>query len=399
MHLSLPFKYTERKSLVAFLLLFNTFSWYYLIGMIIGKMGYVFGNSEYNFLWFSFSFSIIISIIFGSFLSTKTRFLRIWILFGVLTSLISMVLTFSSPIISLFIICLLGISLGIGLPSCLSYFAKVIPIERRGRMSGTVFFVVLLIMPFFHICMSFLDKVLSAIFVALWRMCLLLGLLLLGKEKIELTSKESVSFLFVLRNRTFYLYFISWLMLTSIESFGAIFVETSTNDFLIYIKVIEPIFAGISALITGIFSDRIGRKRIIIFSFTSLGISFAVLGLIPYVWSLWILHSIITGIALGSLWTFFVIVLWGDMATDGSEKFYALGEIPFFLSEIFSLIFTPYLALIPQSNAFSLAAFFLFIAVIPLLYAPETLPEKKIREIELRLYVEKAKKIKQRYAK
>jgi len=46
---------------------------------------------------------------------------------------------------------------------------------------------------------------------------------------------------------------------------------------------------------------------------------------------------------------------------------------------------------------FSFAAFFLFLAVIPLMYAPETLPEKLIRQKELRRYVEKAKKIREKY--
>jgi hypothetical protein len=32
------------------------------------------------------------------------------------------------------------------------------------------------------------------------------------------------------------------------------------------------------------------------------------------------------------------------------------------------------------------------------MYAPETLPEKKIKEMELRSYAEKAKKIKEKYA-
>jgi len=37
------------------------------------------------------------------------------------------------------------------------------------------------------------------------------------------------------------------------------------------------------------------------------------------------------------------------------------------------------------------------LAVIPLMYAPETLPEKKIRERELKGYIDKAKKVKEKY--
>jgi len=61
-----------------------------------------------------------------------------------------------------------------------------------------------------------------------------------------------------------------------------------------------------------------------------------------------------------------------------------------------SLLFAPYVALIPETSAFSLAAFFLFIAVIPLLYAPETLPEKKIQQRQIKIYTEEALKLKQK---
>jgi len=44
----------------------------------------------------------------------------------------------------------------------------------------------------------------------------------------------------------------------------------------------------------------------------------------------------------------------------------------------------------------SIASFFLFLAVLPLFYAPETLPEKEIKERELKEYLKKARKIKEK---
>jgi hypothetical protein len=43
-----------------------------------------------------------------------------------------------------------------------------------------------------------------------------------------------------------------------------------------------------------------------------------------------------------------------------------------------------------------LASSFLFLAILPLLYAPETLPEKKIKERELKEYLKKASKMKEK---
>jgi hypothetical protein len=47
--------------------------------------------------------------------------------------------------------------------------------------------------------------------------------------------------------------------------------------------------------------------------------------------------------------------------------------------------------------AFSVAAFFLFLAVLPLISAPETLPEKKMELRRLRSFAEEAQKAKEKY--
>jgi hypothetical protein len=44
-----------------------------------------------------------------------------------------------------------------------------------------------------------------------------------------------------------------------------------------------------------------------------------------------------------------------------------------------------------------LASFFLFVAVLPLIYAPETLPEKKMELRRLRSFAEEARKAKEKY--
>jgi hypothetical protein len=61
-------------------------------------------------------------------------------------------------------------------------------------------------------------------------------------------------------------------------------------------------------------------------------------------------------------------------------------------------VVVPFAGDIKAVTAFSLASFFLFVAVLPLMYAPETLPEKKIKDRELRDYLEKAKRTKDKYA-
>jgi len=59
----------------------------------------------------------------------------------------------------------------------------------------------------------------------------------------------------------------------------------------------------------------------------------------------------------------------------------------------------PYIGSVLPEASFSFASLFLFIAVLPLIYAPETLPEKKIQERQIRKYVEEARKVAEKKSK
>ena len=99
------------------------------------------------------------------------------------------------------------------------------------------------------------------------------------------------------------------------------------------------------------------------------------------------------GITWGLLFSVFFTVVWGDLGEHyEKEKFYVLGGVPLLLTNFLSVLITPYAASIPLGTAFTVASFFLFTAVIPLMYAPETLPEKSIKDRDLKSYVEKATK-------
>ncbi|GAI12120.1 unnamed protein product, partial [marine sediment metagenome] len=93
----------------------------------------------------------------------------------------------------------------------------------------------------------------------------------------------------------------------------------------------------------------------------------------------------------------FIFVVWGDMSNGGrGEKFYALGTIAIPIAVMLSIFFSPWLKIIDISSAFSLASFLIFLAIIPVFLAPELLPEKVIKEREIKKYVEGAKKVARR---
>jgi hypothetical protein len=94
-----------------------------------------------------------------------------------------------------------------------------------------------------------------------------------------------------------------------------------------------------------------------------------------------------------------LFAIWGDLS-DGKSRpeYYAVGFLPYALSGFVQVTLGPLMAeVVPAYAILSFAAFFLFLAIFPLMYAPETLPENVFRERELRGYIEKAKRVREKF--
>jgi len=242
------------------------------------------------------------------------------------------------------------------------------------------------------------DSLVSHLIPPVWRALGLIVLFLTKPSDFVLEKRKHASFEFVFSNRSFLLYLIPWLMFSLIDGFETVvfgsILELGFYDFL---RIIGAIIGTVSAFVSGVMSDYVGRKRVVIYGFISLGLAYAVIGIAPENLTSWYFYSVIDGIAWGVFTVSFFLVLWGDISSDSaSEKYYAIGCIPFFLADLMGFLFVP-LASIPANAAFSVASLFLFMAVLPLMYAPETMPERKIELRRLRKYVEKAKKIREKY--
>ena len=143
--------------------------------------------------------------------------------------------------------------------------------------------------------------------------------------------------------------------------------------------------------------DLKGRKVVIIIGLVMLGLGYAMLSLFPPSLFVQAFFIIADGIAFGIFTVAFIFVVWGDMSNgERGEKFYALGNITISIAVMFSIFFSPWLKMIDASSAFSLASFFIFLAIIPIFLAPELLPEKVIKEREIKKYIKEAKKVARR---
>ncbi|MEM1757670.1 MAG: hypothetical protein QW770_06555, partial [Candidatus Bathyarchaeia archaeon] len=151
----------------------------------------------------------------------------------------------------------------------------------------------------------------------------------------------------------------------------------------------------------GFICDFRGRRMAGILGFVLLGLSY---GILSFFYSFDIVKNffiVVEGIAWGILYVTFVFVIWGDIS-EGADReiYYFLGNLPFLISNVIYFFAEKFkiAEIIAVSASFSVASFFIFLAVVPLLYAPETLPERVIREKELRSYVEKAKRLVEKYS-
>jgi MFS family permease len=155
---------------------------------------------------------------------------------------------------------------------------------------------------------------------------------------------------------------------------------------------IESIIIALVAVISGFVADKWGRKRLTIVGFIMLGIGYAVIGLSPDLTGS-LVYIISDGVAWGIFYVLFLFTLWGDLSQSGrSDKFYFLGALPYVSSYFMQTLFSGYIKGIEPTTMFSFASVFLFLAVLPLIYAPETLPEKLMKDRDLKSYIEKAKK-------
>jgi MFS family permease len=253
---------------------------------------------------------------------------------------------------------------------------------------------------FIGFILNFSTIVAGALILATWRgIGLFLFLLARPKEDYRKENLVEVSYRSVLLDKSLLLYLVPWTMFCLINFLEApILTIFLGEDFSSFVPISEYGIGGFVALIGGWFADSVGRKRVIIFGFIMLGIGYALLGLFQDIILSWYLYIIVDGVAWGIFSLMFYLVIWSELAeTRNKEKYYLIGVLPFLIASYIQILFTPYAGEVDVSAAFSLASFFLFIAVLPLLYAPETMPQKKIELRRLRKFAEDAKKSKEKY--
>jgi MFS family permease len=352
-------------------------------------------------LFSAYYVGVAVSAILGSKLlpSKRTQSLDLWPFAGAIATLLLIAISSDSMLANASLALFLGASIGIGFPSCLSYFADSTSVENRGFMSGIIWGIIGFTVLIFAFLIHMLGQWETIAALTIWRLFGGIGFLVLNRKHEQLGAQRSPSYLEVIRKRETLLYLFPWVMFSLINFAEAPLLKNVFGADFAFVQLVEWALAGVVAVVGGVIADITGRKRVVITGFVMLGIEYAAMSAFSNLPAAMYLFLALDGITWGLLVAVFFTVIWGDLAENcEKEKHYTLGGLPFLLAGILSVLIEPYTGSIPVVTAFSFASFFLFLAVIPLMYAPETLPEKSIREKELKSYIEKAKKAKEKYA-
>lgn len=387
-----------KKNLVSIILICNAFVWYF---SVLSSLESTSPSTLVLIVHFS---ALILSALAGASLARqmeRSRFLILWMTLGIIASLMLSALRSPSEMLSCLVSLCLGLSFGFGMPACMSYFTDTVPIESRGRVSGLALFASGIGIVAFGFAISS-DMFLTGLILGVWRLLSLL-VFLWAKDYRRVERKASIqSYKEVLSRHSFILYFVPWVMFSLVNYLLPItpFSGGGSSDFEM-VQTVQAVFMGGAAVFGGVFVDSIGRKPIAIAGFSMLGMGAAVLGFLENTPLVLYFNAMVDGVAFGFLLLLFVLTLWGDLSHSfSSDKYYAVGVMPFFASKLLQLTVGPIPMDITSDTAaalFSSTAFFLFLAVLPLFFAPETLPEKVKKERELKFYIEKAQKVAQKY--
>ena len=385
------------------ILVVNTFTWYFFAFNVLRDLtdAAQITNLELLGIWGINVACLAISAIFGALLMDKLKrrvpFLLLWMFSGVIFSLTPLITGFITSLSVGMISAVFGTYFGLGMPACMGYFADSTIPEKRSRLAGFTF--LLMGVGFFLLGnMGVKNVAINALILAGWRGLGLLLLLLLKIKESALEKRDYIKYTFILTNRQFLLYFIPWCMFSLVNSMSIPVISKffeGGEEFIRSSSIIESVIAGVFAVIGGFFADSFGRKRLAIIGFAMLGMGYAIIGFSSGNMFGWWFYTFVDGMAWGAFGTLFMLTIWGDLAhMQRSEKYYAIGGLPFLFSNFIRLSVGTYIAenITATEAVFSFASFFLFLAVLPLVYAPETLPEKTLKDRELKNYIERAQK-------
>jgi MFS family permease len=292
----------------------------------------------------------------------------------------------------------LGTSLGLGLPSSMAIVADYTAVEERGRVSGIIVLGTFIIAfaSMATIWIFSLETVGTALLLAVVRSSSFLALAIDKCDRLVPLVKEKTH-LPVTAHREYLFYIFPWVMFSIASSLAwNVIPQRDYTAELSAVTALRYVFIAVFGLGAGVMADRFGRKRPIIIGLIVLGVAFALLGFslsytsVIWLHRLWYVYLALSGVTWGLFFVVFLAVP-GDLADlNLREKFYALVAGLFVVGAIPVPVFP---SILPVDSLSQILSIILFLSIVPVLRAKETLQESKIQERKIKEHIEKVGKI------
>jgi len=388
-----------RNSLAGVLLVANSFIWYLYTGRLLTEITLNSGFSGYQVtvVWGLNILGTASAAVFGFFVSgnfkKRISFLRYWLLAGIPLSLMPLAIDVTGLQSLIFFFTFVGVYFGVGMPVSLAYFAQVTRETNRSRLGG-ITFLTIFVGVFLLGALGVTNIASNALILAVCKIAGLAVIFVLKPGEKVVPRGDPRSFGHIATNRAFILYFVPWIMFSVANYIGLPIVSQIFPNIFSYSMMVANVLAGAFAVISGFLGDYMGRKGLVVSGLVFLGLGYSSLGLFPQSIVGWCFYTAVDGLAWGIFYTIFLMTIWGDIAHGkNAEKYYAIGYLPFLISIFTELsLGTSISSTVNTTAIFSFISIFLFLAVLPLAYAPETLPQKLQQSRELERYIKQAQR-------
>ncbi len=391
----------SRKLLAVTLLFSSSFAWFFVFYTYFDEI--VSPGSALSF-WHSVGLllllvSIAVSAFLGSTIARKMnprKLLLSWLILGILAS-IPILFFRGNEFLAVWGI-IAGLTFGVGFPSCQAYLANSTTPDERGRVAG-----IAILFTFVLVILSVLAKSVLGLeatgIIVLTIVLKSIGFLSFKLDAMKnWVEKQDKPWRDVLNYRDFDLYLVAYVLFNVAAGLVSLLWnkmpnEPPYNDVYRIAQILRYVGLCVFAFITGIGVDRIGRKKPIIIGLIMLGAAYAIVGLLTTP-ETYFANLLLSGFAWGVIMVVYLVVP-GDLAFSGSlEKFYTIGWVLPLILYAGVQAAGNFAGLPLEISVFStILTIVLFAAILPLLYAAETLSESKIRERELKEHVERVGKI------
>jgi MFS family permease len=236
-------KTTWRATAPSIFLVFNSFVWYILTyAVFIATVnGLNLLDTEKLGLFSVYFVGVAASAILGPkfFPRARTKFLNLWAFMGTVATLLLITVSTNGMLADALLIFFLGVSVGVGFPSCLSYFADSTSVENRGFVGGIIWSAVGFAVLIFAFLINMLEQWVAIIALTIWRLFGGISFLVLNRKHTQPVAQKSPSYLELIRKRAILLYLFPWVMFSIINFAEAPLLETVFGAEFAFVTIVE----------------------------------------------------------------------------------------------------------------------------------------------------------------